>query len=45
MEDFGYNLPTALKEFYNSEILAKLSYEVTKLYIECSAHVYERFNL
>ena len=25
MEDGGYDLPTALKEFYNSETFAKLS--------------------
>lgn len=41
MEDGGYDLPTALKEFYNSETFAKLSDEATRLYIESSAYVYE----
>lgn len=41
MEDGGYDLPTALKEFYNSETFAKLSDESTGLYIESSAYVYE----
>ena len=34
MEDSGCDLPTALKEFYNSETFAKLSDESTGLYIE-----------
>lgn len=41
MEDNGYDLSTALKEFYNSETFAKLSDEATGLYIESSAYVYE----
>ena len=41
MQDKGYDLPTALKEFYNSETFAKLSDEATGLYIESSAYVYE----
>ena len=41
MQDNGYNLPTALKELYNSETFAKLSEEATGLYIESSAYVYE----
>lgn len=41
MEDNGYDLPTALKEFYNSETFAKLSDEATGLYIESSSYVYE----
>ena len=41
MQDNGYNLPAALKEFYNSETFAKLSDEATGLYIESSAYVYE----
>lgn len=41
MQDNGYNLSTALKEFYNSETFAKLSDEATGLYIESSAYVYE----
>ena len=41
MQDNGYKLPTALKEFYNSETFAKLSDEATGLYIESSAYVYE----
>ena len=41
MEDGGYDLPTALKEVYNSETFAKLSDEATGLYIESSAYVYE----
>ena len=41
MEDSGYDLSTALKEFYNSETFAKLSDESTGLYIESSAYVYE----
>ena len=40
-QDNGYDLPTALKEFYNSETFAKLSDEATGLYIESSAYVYE----
>ena len=39
--DSGCDLPTALKEFYNSETFAKLSDESTGLYIESSAYVYE----
>ena len=41
MDDYGNDLPTALKEFYNSETFAKLSDETTGLYIESSAYVYE----
>lgn len=41
MEDSGCDLPTALKEFYNSETFAKLSDETTGLYVESSAYVYE----
>lgn len=41
IEDNGYDLPTALKEFYNSETFVKLSDETTGLYIESSAYVYE----
>ena len=41
MEDCGCDLPTALKEIYNSETFAKLSDESTGLYIESSAYVYE----
>ena len=41
MEDYGYDLTTALKEFYNSETFAKLLDEATGLYIESSAYVYE----
>lgn len=41
MEDYGYDLSAALKEFYNSETYAKLSDEATGLYIESSAYVYE----
>lgn len=41
MEDSGYDLSTALKEFYNSETFAKLSDETTGLYIESSSYVYE----
>lgn len=41
MQDNGYDLPTALKEFYNSETFAKLSDEATGLHIESSAYVYE----
>ena len=41
IEDNGYDLPAALKEFYNSETYAKLSDEATGLYIESSAYVYE----
>lgn len=41
MEDYGYDLSTALKEFYNSETFAKLSDETTGLYIESSAYIYE----
>lgn len=43
MEDADYDLPTALKEFYNSETYEKLSDEATGLYIESSAYVYEIF--
>lgn len=41
MQDNGYDLPTALRELYNSETFAKLSDESTGLYIESSAYVYE----
>lgn len=41
MKDSGCDLPTALKEFYNSETFAKLSDESTGLYIESSSYVYE----
>ena len=41
IEDNGYDLPTALKELYNSETFVKLSDETTGLYIESSAYVYE----
>lgn len=41
MQDNGYDLSTALKEFYNSETFEKLSDEQTGLYIESSAYVYE----
>lgn len=41
IEDNGYDLLTAIKEFYNSETFAKLSDEATGLYIESSAYVYE----
>lgn len=41
MQDNEYDLPMALKEFYNSETFAKLSDEATGLYIESSAYVYE----
>ena len=41
MEDSGCDLPTALKEFYNSETFAKLSDEATGLYVESSSYVYE----
>lgn len=41
MEDSGCDLPTALKEFYNSETFAKLSDEATGLYFESSSYVYE----
>lgn len=41
MQDNGYDLPTALKEFYNSETFAKLSDEATGLYVESSSYVYE----
>ena len=40
MEDNGYDLSTALKEFYNSETFSKLSDEATGLYIESSAYIY-----
>lgn len=40
MEDKGYDLYTALKEFYNSETFAKLSDEATELYIEGPTYVY-----
>lgn len=41
MEDSGCDLPTALKEFYNSETFTKLSDEATGLYVESSSYVYE----
>ena len=41
MEDNGCDLPTAVKEFYNSETFAKLSDEATGLYVESSSYVYE----
>lgn len=41
MQDNGYDLSTALKEFYNSETFIKLTDEATGLYIESSAYVYE----
>lgn len=41
MQDNGYDLSTALKEFYNSETFIKLANEATGLYIESSAYVYE----
>ena len=41
MDDSGCDLPTALKEFYNSETFAKLSDEATGLYVESSSYVYE----
>lgn len=41
MQDNEYDLPTALKEFYNSETFAKLSDEATGLYVESSSYVYE----
>ena len=41
MQDNGYDLSTALKEFYNSETFAKLSDEATGIYMESSAYVYE----
>lgn len=41
MQDNGYDLSTALKEFYNSETYGKLSDEATGLYIESSPYVYE----
>lgn len=41
MEDSGCDLPTVLKEFYNSETFAKLSDEATGLYVESSSYVYE----
>lgn len=41
MQDNGYDLSTALKEFYNSETFIKLTNEATGLYIESSAYVYE----
>ena len=43
MEDNGYDLSTALKEFYNSKTFSKLSDEATGLYIESSAYIYEIF--
>ena len=45
MEDSGCDLPTALKEFYNSETFAKLSDEATGLYVESSSYVYEIFKM
>ncbi|MCI5706329.1 MAG: hypothetical protein MR298_03250 [Odoribacter sp.] len=41
IQDNGYDLSTALKEFYNSETFIKLTNEATGLYIESSAYVYE----
>ena len=41
MEDNGCDLPTAVKEFYNSETFAKLSDEATGLYVESSSYVCE----
>lgn len=41
MEDYGWDLPTAIGNFHNSETFAKLSDEATGLYIESSAYVYE----
>ena len=41
MQDYGYDLPTALKEFYDSETFEKLNNEASGLYIESSAYVYE----
>ena len=43
MQDYGYDLPTALKEFYDSETFEKLNNEASGLYIEISAYVYEIF--
>ena len=41
MQDYGYELPTALNEFYNSQTYTKLADEASGLYIESSAYVYE----
>ena len=43
MQDYGYDLPTALKEFYDSETFEKLNNEASGLYIESSAYDYEIF--
>ena len=43
MQDYGYDLPTALKEFYDSETFEKLNNEASGLYIERPAYVYEIF--
>ncbi len=41
MQDYGYDLPTALKEFYDSETFEKLNNEASGLYIESYAYDYE----
>ena len=41
MEDYGYDLQTTLKEFYNSATFEKLSDEAIGLYIKSSVYVYE----
>ena len=41
IEDNGWDLPTAIGTFHNSETFAKLSDEATGLYIESAAYVYE----
>ena len=41
MENWDYDLTTAIKEFYNSKTFSKLSDEATGLYIESLAYVYE----
>lgn len=43
MQDYGYDLPTALKEFYDSETFEKLNNEASGFYIESPAYVYEIF--
>ena len=43
MQDYGYDLPTALKEFYDSETFEKLNNDASGLYIESPAYVYEIF--
>lgn len=43
MEDYGWDLSTAIGSFHNSETFVKLSDEATGLYIESSAYVYEMF--